>query len=93
MKEYEIRTLKIFKALSNVVRYKILKMLEKGKLNTSQMSKKLNKATTNVSQHLKILKNLDLVKYYTSGHNVYYELKKKEIVDFIKLMEKNYKRN
>ena len=93
MKEYEIRTQKVFKALSNVVRYKILKMLEKEKLNTLLIAKKLNRKNSNISQHLKVLKDLDLVKFHTEDGKVYYELKRKEIVNFIKLMEDNYKRD
>jgi len=83
MKETEYRTLKVFKALSNGVRYDILKLLLNSDKSTEELSEKLNRAEPNISQHLKILKSIDLVKYRTEGKHVVYSLKNKEIIERI----------
>jgi len=82
MEESEYRLLKVFKALNNCVRFEILKILNENKegLNTEELAKQTKRLESNISQHLKVLKNLDIVKYKTVGKNVEYSIKNKELI-------------
>lgn len=93
MNKESYRALKLFKALSNVVRYNIIVMLSLNKeKDVSSIATELNKTVANISQHLKILKNLDIVGYYTEGNNVKYYLSNKLIIEIIVLAENIFKR-
>ena len=88
MKETEKRTISIFKALGSQTRYRIIQLLSKKSLCPSEIGDLLNKATTTISKHLKILRDLDVVRYSTVNKNVFYRLKKEKIFDLIKYAEK-----
>ncbi len=93
MNEEEIRVIKLFKALSNPTRYKIVKTLAEKEMKTSDICKLIRKNKSATLQHLRILKNLDIVQYYMSGKNVIYKLKKGKIFNFIIDIENYYLRN
>ena len=61
MHEKEIRVIKLFKALSNPIRYKILKSLSLKQMTVAELKPIFRKAVSSISQHLRVLKNLDLV--------------------------------
>lgn len=85
MEEYESRTVNIFKALGNPIRYQILKNLHKnGELTPTQMGEILNRKPPRVSSHLKILRDSDLVRFRTENHHVFYRLKNEKIISVIK---------
>ena len=64
MKKESYRALKMFKALSNVVRYNIIQLLNFKEMDVGELSHTLNKTQANVSQHLKILKDSLLKRRY-----------------------------
>ena len=92
MKEKEKRTVNIFKALGCDTRYKIIMELSKKQLCPKELGKLLRKNSTTISKHLKILRDLDIVRYNTVDKNVFYRLKKKELIDLIKYTEKIFSR-
>ena len=76
MLEKEKRIVNIFNALGSPTRFKITKLLTECEMCTLDISKKLNKSISTVSKHLKILKDLDMIKFHTKGKYVIYSLKK-----------------
>ena len=83
MKEKHRRTVKIFKALSNPVRYAIIGALSRGERSVKELADELNKRQSLISQHLMILRNENLVRHRTVEHFVYYRLKNKSILSII----------
>ncbi len=92
MKETEKRVISIFKALGCPTRFKIVKLLKKGEMCTSEIADNLRKDKSTISKHLKILRDLDIVRYVTSNKYVFYRLKKSNIINLIKYAEKTFSR-
>lgn len=67
-------TVKIFKALSDPNRIRILKMLEVRPLCVCEITEVLQLATSTVSKHLSILRDVDLIIDSKDGKWVNYEL-------------------
>ncbi len=87
MKEVEKRTISVFKALGSPTRFKIVKLLAAGEMYTSEIADILRKDKSTVSRHLKILKDMDIVRYITRDKYVFYRLKKGSVVDLINYAE------
>lgn len=66
--------IKIFKALSDETRLKILKLLEKGELCVCEIISALNMVQPKVSFHLGILRDAGLVKTRKKGKWILYSL-------------------
>ncbi len=66
--------LNIFKALSDVTRLKILKLLENGELCVCDLVTALNMIQPKVSFHLSILKEAGLIKDRKQGKWVHYKI-------------------
>ncbi len=65
---------KIFKALSDSNRIRILKMLEVRPLTVCEITRVLNLATSTVSKHLSLLRDVDLILDSKEGKWVIYRL-------------------
>ena len=85
MQEHEFRTVALFQCLSNPVRYQILKALDDGECIVSELAKKIHRKSQNVSQHLRILRQFNLVRFRTENKKVFYRLKRREV---LRLLEK-----
>ncbi|HOK40458.1 MAG TPA: metalloregulator ArsR/SmtB family transcription factor [bacterium] len=83
--EVDLRIIRLFKCLSNGTRYRILKLLKERSYSVGELSSILNKESQNISQHLKVLKDLNLVSYATEWKNVIYSLKNKEVNEIIEI--------
>ena len=92
MNETEKRTISVFKALGSPTRYKIIKLLYKNEMCTGEIAQIIRKDKSTTSNHLKILKDLDIVRYITREKYVIYRLKKGNIIDLIKYAEKMFSR-
>ncbi|MCD4819610.1 MAG: metalloregulator ArsR/SmtB family transcription factor [Candidatus Cloacimonetes bacterium] len=80
MKEFVMEMAEIFKALGDANRLKIVKLLmsaEEKKLCVDDLAKILNISQPAVSQHIKILKNIKVLKPNKVGFYVYYYVDKK----------------
>ena len=93
MKEYHYRTIKLLKALATRVRYEILFMLVDGEMTVSDMADSLEKRTQNVSQHMRVLKEENLVRFRTKENQVFYRLKNKNIIKALEMLNEFVKRN
>ncbi len=79
-------TTNLLKALADEHRLKIIDMLSCcGELCVCDLTKQLNLSQPNMSHHLKILKNADLIKATKYGRWVHYDLNEEQI----KKMQKN----
>ncbi len=65
---------KVFKALSDSNRVRILKMLEVRPLCVCELTNALNLATSTVSKHLSLLREAELIMDEKDGKWVYYRL-------------------
>jgi len=75
---------KIFKALSDSTRLKIVELLEKKDMCACKFVSITGKAQPTVSQHLKVLENSGIVKSRKEGKMVIYSLADSKIIDVIK---------
>jgi len=75
---------KIYKALAEVNRRKIIYWLGISDLNVSQIVKKLNLTQATVSNHLSILRKSGLVKFEVKGKERIYKLNNETINQFVK---------
>lgn len=77
--------IKIYKALSDENRIRILKMLELKKLCVCEIKEILQLATSTVSKHLSILRNANLIKSEKDGKWVNYLLNDKEKDELVQI--------
>lgn len=77
MEKFVIHIAEVFKALGDPNRLKIIKLLVSNKdkdLCVADLAKRLGISQPAVSQHLKILKNIDIVEPHKVGFRVYYKV-------------------
>lgn len=72
-------TARIFKALSVVTRVQIVQLLKDGTLCVNALAQRLNVSPAAVSQHLRILRDADLVESEKRGYYVYYRVNPKTL--------------
>jgi ArsR family transcriptional regulator len=65
-----------FKALGDETRFNIFLLLSKNMICVGGLAKKLNITESAVSQHLKVLKNADLIKGEKAGYFIHYRVQK-----------------
>ena len=92
MRERQIRVIKLFRVLSNPTRYKIFKGLAKGDLSVKKILKLIRKNRTITSQHLRLLRLANLVKYKYVNKKKTYMIKSRKILKLIKELEVTYSR-
>lgn len=83
---------KVFQALSDMNRIRILKMLEVRPLCVCEITSVLGLATSTVSKHLSLLRDADLLHDRKDGKWIYYELNKtpeeKQVKDLLSIVSK-----
>jgi DNA-binding transcriptional ArsR family regulator len=77
-------TVKIFKALGDPNRVRILKMLEVGELCVCEVREVLNLSSSTVSKHLSILRDADLIVDSKAGKWVNYTLNGRSNNSFVR---------
>lgn len=77
----------ILKALAHPIRLRIVALLCQGKLNVSDLSKRLNAQQAIVSQQLRILRMAGLVSFERQDGFAYYELAEPRLADLVRCME------
>ena len=76
---------KIFKALSDPTRLKIIELLEKREICACEFVPLTKKAQPTVSQHLRILETAGIIKSRKEGKMILYSIANKKIFDLIKI--------
>ena len=80
---------KIFKALSDETRLKILMIISSKVMCQKGISKRLQISDSAVSQHIKILKEANILTGYKEGYYVFYKINDevfKECISFMKFL-------
>jgi len=67
-------TVRLFKALGDPTRLRILKLLERGELCVCQLTAALDMGQSRISRHLSILRNCGLIEDRRAGKWVHYRL-------------------
>ncbi len=88
MKEIQYRSSRICRVLGNPTAYKIIRLLENKKLSPSEISQKLNLSIQTISDTLRILRKVDLVRYDTWNKRKVYFLKVPQIIGILNKLEK-----
>ncbi|SJZ89691.1 ArsR/SmtB family transcription factor [Selenihalanaerobacter shriftii] len=76
-------TSELFKALAHPTRIQILNLLRDGELCVCDIYEALELSQSNISQHLKVLKDQDLVENRKDGVKVLYKVKDNEIWEIL----------
>lgn len=77
-------TVKVFKALSDPNRIRIVKMLEAGELCVCEVREVLNLSNSTVSKHLSVLRDADLIVDRKDGKWVNYRLNERSNNIFVR---------
>ena len=72
-----------FKALSDPTRLQILALLFDGERTVGDMADHLDVSQSAVSHQLRILRNMDIVRYHKEGREVYYFLADDHVRDIL----------
>jgi DNA-binding transcriptional ArsR family regulator len=80
-------TTTILKALADETRLQILKFLEDGEKCVCEIVPYIGTSQSNVSQHLKILKNANIVTDRREGRSIYYSVVDERIFECLELLE------
>ena len=88
MPETEYRSTRIFRVLGNPKTYAIVKLLCKiKKASPSELARQLNRSVKTVSDHLRTLREIDIVEYQKQGKSTVYRLKYDRIVKILQQIE------
>jgi ArsR family transcriptional regulator len=74
---------KIFKALSDTNRLKIIKLLKEGELCACELTVVLSNSQSTVSHHLSVLKNAGMIKERKEGKWSYFRLSDGAIIELL----------
>ncbi|ANS75384.1 ArsR family transcriptional regulator [Paenibacillus yonginensis] len=74
------RASRIFKALGDPTRIKILYLLSQEECSVNHITEVLNLTQSAVSHHLSLLRNLRLVKYRRDGNTLYYTYEDEHVI-------------
>ena len=77
---------KVFKALSDANRRKIIDLLKKKEMTAGEIAKHFNVSKPTISEHLKTLKNADLIESEKNGQFITYFLNTSVLEDFLSHM-------
>jgi len=79
---------RIYKALAHPIRIKIVRMLREGPLCVCTLNESVEFSQSNLSQHLKILKDAGILKTEKDGMRILYSIKDDEFKNMLDITEK-----
>ncbi len=77
---------KVFKALSDANRRKIIDLLKKKEMTAGEIAQHFNISKPTISEHLKTLRNADLIESEKNGQFITYFLNTSVLEDFLSHM-------
>lgn len=89
---------RVFKALADATRQRILELLrESGEMTVTEITKNFDLAQPTISQHLRVLKEIEAVKVRRSGQQMHYRICNVKMYDameqFVETFEMETKRS
>ncbi len=81
------RLVKVYKAMGDETRFNILMLLASRNICAKGISKHLDITEAAVSQHIKILKEAELITGYKKGYHIMYELNKDILTEAQELIQ------
>jgi len=81
---------KVFKAISHPVRVKIIELLARKTMCVGELVKDLDDSFSNVSRHLNVLKNAEIVVGEKRGLEIYYSVELWCVVEFLRCLDSLY---
>ena len=95
MREQEKKMIndKVFKALSDANRRKIIDLLKKKEMTAGEIAQHFNVSKPTISEHLKTLKNADLIQSEKNGQFITYFLNTSVLEDFLSYMVNIFGKN
>jgi DNA-binding transcriptional regulator GbsR (MarR family) len=88
MPETQYRASRVCRVLGNPTAYQIVKSLYGSRKKPNEIAEKLGISQTLVSQTLRIMRNVDIVRYETKGKEKIYWIKDKSIYGICKTLER-----
>ena len=79
---------RIYKALAHPIRIKIVRTLRNGPLCVCTLNENVEFSQSNLSQHLKILKDAGILKSEKEGIRILYSIKDDEVKNLLDVTEK-----
>lgn len=78
---------KVFKSLAHPIRINIIKMLKDGSRCVCELNELVEYSQSNLSQHLKILKDVGILKSHKEGLKIIYSIKDEKCVELLDIAE------
>lgn len=78
---------KVFKALSDATRMKVVKAISNKEICACEIPEKVGKSQPNVSQQLKMLENVGILKSRRDGKMILYSVKNEKVFKLIKMAD------
>lgn len=85
---YENIEVKLLKALAHPIRIKILKKLINGPLCVCELNEDIEFTQSNLSQHLRILRDASILDQYRDGSKIIYSIKYNEVKEILNTVQK-----
>ena len=73
-------TSEILKSISHPIRLKILCFLTDGEKTVGEIEKEFGSSISNISQHLTVLRKMDIIKRRKEANFMYYSVKEQKVV-------------
>lgn len=91
MKEEQIKDIsRLMKSISHPIRFKILCLLQDEELSVGDLRDELQTTSSNITQHLNILRNQGIIDYRKDANYIYNRITDKRIIELIQKMRQLY---
>jgi DNA-binding transcriptional ArsR family regulator len=79
--------------LGHAIRLELILTLSRGEQSVNDLARELGISQSNLSQHLALLKDREIIVSRRAGHQVFYGIDDRRILDFLALMEELFCRD
>ena len=88
MKEIDFRAGMLLECVGEPVRFQIIRHLQNGPKPVHELARLTKRHQATISQHLAILRNMQVVRYRNRGSSTFYEIKLKRVSHLLDLVVK-----
>lgn len=87
IKDEQIKTIsKLMKSMSHPIRFKILCLLKEQEISVGDLRDQLATTNSNITQHLNILRSLDVIDFRKDANFIYNRITDRRIIELIDKM-------